>query len=379
MSVKAIENNNFRIYSAQKFLEGLLQTQLSTNNLYVWIGKTTPWASGDTTVLQPNDTDSARAADFTDMIAIKKVAPSDVILVIPNNTWTASTTYSQYIYTGAAGTGGVLFDLFEPSVGLPPFYVITSDNNVYKCLNNNSGGLSSVMPTGTGTTPITLGDGYIWKFMFQVSSTNVQKFLSSLWIPVYTLQYNDGSAQWAVQATAVQGATTPPGGHGANPVNELGGMYAMIDIQLNYDEAGQITVDNSYRKYGLLLNPFAFGSSHNFYTALIGTLTTNITLNTVTGTFSPNDSVTGETSAATANVVDFNSVTGVIQLNQVTGTFQVSETLHDTTSTATAAITTIVNPSIQPNTGMILETEFFAPAVTRAPAQVEDIKIVIPF
>jgi hypothetical protein len=269
--------------------------------------------------------------------------------------------------------------LFDPSVGLPPFYVITSQNNVYKCLNNNSGGLSSVMPTGTGTTPVTLSDGYEWKFMFQVSSTNVQKFLSSLWIPVYTLQYNDGSAQWAVQATAVPGSTTPQGGHGANPVNELGAMYVMIDIDLNYDESGRITVDNSYRKFGLLLNPFAYGSSQNLYSALIGTLTTNITLSTVTGTFSPNDSVIGETSGATATVVDYGASANVVRLNQVVGTFQTSETLHDTTSTATAAITTIVNPSIQPNTGMILETEFFAPAVTRAPTQIEDLKIVIPF
>jgi hypothetical protein len=377
-----LENNYFRIYSAQKFLEGLLQTQLSANNLYVWIGKSTEWPSGDTTVAAVNDNDSARAALFPDMIAIKKVAPSDAILVIPNVPWTASTVYSQYSYTGAVGAGGVYFDQFDPSVSAPPFYVITGSNNVYKCLNNNSGGLSSIEPTGTGTTPIVLGDGYHWKFMFQVSTQNAQKFLTDLWIPIYTLTYNDGSAQWAVQATAVPGVNLPQGGHGANPVNELGGMYVMINIQLNYDEAQQIPVDISYREFGLLLNPLTYGAaygSQNFYTALIGVATTNLTLSSVTGTYSTGDSVVGETSGATATVVDWNEVPNVIRLNNVVGTFQTSETLHDTTSSATANISTVANPSFQPNSGMILETEFFQPAVTRAPTQVDNFNLVIPF
>jgi hypothetical protein len=66
-------------------------------------------------------------------------------------------------------------------------------------------------------------------------------------------------------------------------------------------------------------------------------------------------------------------------LNNVVGTFQTSETLHDTTSSATANISTVANPSFQPNSGMILETEFFQPAVTRAPTQVDNFNLVIPF
>jgi hypothetical protein len=382
MANKAIESNLFRIYSAQKFLEGLFQTQLSTNNLYVYIGKTTPWTS-DSNPDQPNDTVASRGALFPNMLAIKKVSPSDVILVIPSFPWASGTVYSQYVSTGAE-VGGIYYDQFEPTLSIEPFYVINTSNNVYKCLGNNSGGPSTVMPTSTGTTPVTLVDGYIWKFMFQVSTENAQKFLSNAdstssgYIPIYTLQNNDGSLQWAVQATASPtDGSGLPGGHGSDPVNELGAMYAMVDVDFNYDESGKITISNAYREFGLLLNPLTYGSVIPF-TALVGVGTTNIPISSVSGSFNVDDLVTGQTSGATGFVVDYNTLPGIIRLTQVVGTFMVGETIMDNTSSATAISGTPVHPDFSPNTGLVLSEENMSP-LTRALAQIEDIKIVIPF
>jgi hypothetical protein len=442
---KALENNQFRIYSTQAFLEKLLETQLSVNNLYVWIGKTSPW-SNDANPDQPWDTVSSRIGSFFDMLAAKKVSPSDGILVIPRNDWTASTVYAQYSDLGAVYSG-IYYDQYEPLTASAPFYVITDEFNVYKCLNNNNGGTSSIKPTGTGTTPIITADGYHWKFMFQVSSTNVQKFLSDFWIPIYTLKNNDGSLQWSVQATAISGSIetiqvtnggtsytsdpsvtitgdginctasanrtgtvvtsitvltpgtgytnatvtiggpgnnaaahaiiSPPGGHGSDPINELGAMYAMVDVTFNYEESGKVTIDNDYRKFGLLLNPIKFGTVLN-YTALLADMTTKITIGSITGVYSPDDIVTGGTSLATAKVVDFNSVTNIVRLIEVVGTFVIGETLTDITSSAISTTSAIVSPDIQPNTGLILTTEHMSP-VTRASNQIEDVKIVVPF
>jgi hypothetical protein len=426
MSSYAVKSTNFSVYSAQKFLEGLLQTQLSTNNLYVWIGQTEPW-SNDSNPPAPLDTVSEKYNDYLQMIAVKRVAPSDAILVIPAYAWTSSTVYNFYT------------DLVQ----ITPFYVITPSHNVYICLNNNGGQPSSVEPTSTGTTPVTLADGYIWKFMFQVSSGDVLQFLSSLWIPIYTLLYNDGSLQWSVQATAVPGAIyniqvtnggsylttpivtvngtgtgctaianltgtsvtsitiitpginytqatvsfsgsggatahailSPPGGIGFDPANQLKATNIMVDINYNESESGKITTANSYRQFGLLLNPLAYGSQYNF-AANVGTLTTNISLTSITGTYNPGDLVTGYTSGATAYVVDF--VTPVLRLTQVTGTFIVSETIQNSGATAIGTVSTITYPDIQPNSGLILTTENMSP-VLRAPAQFEDIKIVLQF
>lgn len=459
MSNLSVESNQFRIYTAQKFLEGL-SNQTSENNLYTWIGKSTPWTN-DSIPPRPDDTVASRISSFADMMAIKRVSPSDVSLVIPRYDWTASTVYAQYTDLGAFASGSSCsgsfasgyFDLYEPTTNSAPFYVLTSDNNVYKCLNNAYGSASSIMPTGTGTVPITLSDGYTWKFMFQVSSEDVQKFLSPDWIPLHSLTFNDGSAQWAVQATAVKGAIyninvltggsygstptitiigdgdsctatanltgtavtsititnpgkgythatvqfnsgsatahaiiSPPGGHGSDPLTELGAMYAMVDVLLNYDESDKITTDNDYRKFGLLLNPLFFNSAYYYY-PLIGTLTTNLTLSSVTGSFNPDDLVTGASSGITGRIVDYNLAgSNILRLDEVirntasgsANGFILNETLNDNTSSAIAEVTAIANPDIQPNTGLILTTEYTTP-ITRAPAQIEDIKITLPF
>jgi hypothetical protein len=380
-------------------------------------------------------------------------------LVIPRNDWTASTVYTQYDDRGSASNGsgscyypsGVYLDQYAPETNSAPFYVITTDNNVYKCLNNANGSASSNKPTGISVSPITFADGYTWKFMFQVSATDAQQFLSPDWIPIHSLTSNDGSLQWAVQATAIKGAIynivvtdpgsysttptitilgdgggcvaiahltgtaltsitvvpgrgythatvvfsgsgggsahaiiSPPGGHGSDPVNELGAMYVMVDILLNYDESNKITTDNSYRKFGLLLNPLAFNSAY-FYFPLVGTLTTNLTLETVTGSLYPNEIITGSSSGVTGCIIDYDLAgPNILRVNNIfqnsasgyASGFILNETI--TASGAIAEIASIVNPDIQPNTGLILTTEHISP-VTRAPAQIEDIKITIPF
>jgi len=84
--------------------------------------------------------------------------------------------------------------------------VVTSDYNVYKCIDNNRNANSTVKPTGTGTSIITTADGYRWKFMYTISGGEITKFLTRDYMPVKTLKTNDSSAQWSVQQAAANGA-----------------------------------------------------------------------------------------------------------------------------------------------------------------------------
>lgn len=370
---KAIVNNQFRIYSAEKFIEGLYETQLSNNNLFLWIGKASAW-SNEADPDAPHDSVASRKASFNDMIAMKKVSPSDCSLVIPRYDWTSGTVYAQYNKNGVL-TSGVYLDQFDPTTGSSPFFVFTDDNNVYKCLGNNSGGVSSVKPTGTSTSSITTADGYIWKFMYSLSATDIQKFLSASWVPVRRILSNDGSNQWAVQQTAVETVDSPPGGHGKDAVTELGAMYVMISVKTQYDESGKVSVSNDFRKYGLIVNPLKYGSSQN-YVSLVGVMTTNITLSSVVGSFGIDNAVEGTDSGSTANIVDV--VGSTVRLTEVNGTFEVGEVITDQTSGATAIVDTITNPDIQPNSGYILFTEH-AEATSRAADQLENFKIVMAF
>lgn len=48
---------------------------------------------------------------------------------------------------------------------------------------------------------------------------------------------------------------SPPGGHGSNPVKELGASSIMIVKEYFRSEGGKVSTENDYRQFGLLLNP----------------------------------------------------------------------------------------------------------------------------
>jgi hypothetical protein len=74
------------------------------------------------------------------------------------------------------------------------FYVMNLDKRVYKCLFNNYGAPSTVEPTATlATGDFKTSDGYIWKYMYTISSLQNKKFTSVNSMPVipdyYVPQY----------------------------------------------------------------------------------------------------------------------------------------------------------------------------------------------
>lgn len=59
--------------------------------------------------------------------------------------------------------------------------------------------------------------------------------------------------------SAVMWACIPPvGGHGWDPVEELGGFNVMINARFEGDEADEFTVKNEFRKIGILKNPLQY-------------------------------------------------------------------------------------------------------------------------
>ena len=92
------------------------------------------------------------------------------------------------------------------------FYVMTDNFNVYKCLDNNNNGLSTVKPLGTSVEPIQTSDGYIWKFMYTVPVNLRNRFLNADLIPVISALtsqfYSDGSLDNIVVTNKGTGYTT---------------------------------------------------------------------------------------------------------------------------------------------------------------------------
>jgi len=76
------------------------------------------------------------------------------------------------------------------------FYIVTSSNNVYKCLNNNNNSPSLIQPSNTDNLPFKESDGYIWKYMYSIPLILQRKFMTPAFIPVTTSMssryYNNG-------------------------------------------------------------------------------------------------------------------------------------------------------------------------------------------
>ena len=188
----AIVTSNMRIHAAKQFDSSFSD---GTQSIYLFIARTLPWEN-DNQPPTPIDCEGHQSATYREMLSMKRINGSDVSLVMPRNNWTVGTIYTQYTNDE---------DLFDPTSGNTPFFVVTDSLNVYKCLNNNNGAASTVMPSGTSTSVVTSADGYQWKYMFTVNSADVLKFVTTEWIPVKTLEENDGSQQWLVQQAAVPG------------------------------------------------------------------------------------------------------------------------------------------------------------------------------
>ncbi|MAJ57311.1 MAG: hypothetical protein CMI74_04490 [Candidatus Pelagibacter sp.] len=208
----AIITNKFRVHNSEQFRESFTET--AGNTYYLSIGRPMPYATAsrpdnrtenegtDASPITPTDTENTQNFTYDDMLAAKKIDSSNISIVIPRRNWTTGTVYDYYRHdygdyltgTTTANTGNsgaaTLFDA--------TFYVLTSARNVYKCLDNNGNAQSTVEPTGTSTSILSLADGYKWKYMYTLSASQQANFLSTDFMAV--------STNSTVSAAAVDGA-----------------------------------------------------------------------------------------------------------------------------------------------------------------------------
>ena len=196
----AIITNKFRIHNQEQFVESFSES--SANVYYLGIGRPQAFATStrgdlrtdnegtDAAPLTPVDSIGDEFYHFDDLLAAKRVTSSDVSIAIPRRNWATGTVYDYYRHdygnrvtggttTQAANSGAT--NLFDAT-----FYVMSSTFNVYKVLDNNGNAASTVEPTGTSTSILTTGDGYKWKYMFTLSSSQQANFLSTDFMAVAT-------------------------------------------------------------------------------------------------------------------------------------------------------------------------------------------------
>jgi hypothetical protein len=423
----SLVTSKFRVHNAQQFAEAFSET--SNTIMYLFIGKNTSFPNDNSPPTPINSTANIEYTPWRDMYAAKRISTADVTHAIERYDWTSGTVYDQY-------------DDQDTNLLDDDFYVMTEDYNVYKCLFNAGATASTTKPTGVSTSPFTAADGYIWKYMYTVTTAKALKFLTNDYIPVQTLTSDGGEDQWDVQTAAVDGGihvvkvTAGGSGYATAPAVTItgDGTGATANSTITSNVVTSVTITNAGTGYTRASVTFASGAAAA--TAIISPkgghgsdaveelggkfIMLNVRLDgTESNTFSTANEfrqvgivrdpyLYGTTTRAVAS--SFRQ-SFKYQLSSISGTFTVDETITSGsntasliefttpnlfttlpvhlpfantasvaggTSSATGTIAAITTPGLQPYSGDIIYVENRVP-ISRADDQIEDVKLVVQF
>jgi hypothetical protein len=423
----SLVTSKFRVHNAQQFAEAFSET--SNTVMYLFIGKNTTFPNDNSPPTPVNSTANVEYTPWRDMYAAKRITTADVTHAIERYNWTSGTVYDQYDDQDT--------DLLEDD-----FYVMTDEYNVYKCLFNASATASTTKPTGVSTSPFTTADGYIWKYMYTVTTAKALKFLTNDYIPVQTLIADDSTDQWDVQTAAVDGGihvikvTAGGSGYATAPAVTItgDGTGATANSTITANVVTKVTITAAGTGYTRASVSFASGAAAA--TAIISPkgghgsdaveelggkyIMLNVRLD---GNESNTFSVANEFrqvgivrdpylyGTSTRAVASSFRQSFKYQLSGISGTFTVDETITSGSNTAsliefttpsifttlplnlpfantatvtggtsgaTGTIAVITTPALQPYSGDLLYVENRVP-IARAADQIEDVKLVIQF
>ena len=219
IQMSALVTDQFRILNASNFIDSV---QDSSNSYYVFVGLSNPGpVSGSSpaaygfgrdsnwNTTPPNPTDNINYVNHYETTALfgKKITSANIRRVIRRVDWINGTKYEMYrpdysVITPSPITGAMR--LYDAN-----YYVMNSEYKVYICIDNGSSGINTTgnasqdEPTFTDLEPSTAGesgDGYLWKYLYTVSPSDIIKFDSIEYITVP----NDWDTTTNAQITAIR-------------------------------------------------------------------------------------------------------------------------------------------------------------------------------
>lgn len=305
--------SQFNTLMASSFLSSI---QNQKDKLYYFLGKIEDWGTaGELPPIQPPSLKFEEDVSIRNNIAyFKKIEPGDVTLVTDRYEWTSGVTYTQWDHTQIMDGQN--------------FFVVTDENNVYKCLHNNFNQPSTVKPSGRFIQPLQTTDGYLWKFMYNIPTFKRSRFTSFNYIPVQrsltdsfyskgsienVAILNGGSGYTDSQLTeiVVSGTTTGAGASVTLVVNELGQITGFTSL-----------VGGSGYTAGVKISVGSVTGENAELTAVITAgVITNITIDNPGVGYSASDTVSFDVGGAVLipKINASGSIVDVIILNSGTG------------------------------------------------------------
>ena len=192
----AVVTDQFRILNANNFVDSVLD---DNNSYYVFLGlpnssvtgfgRTSDWNTSSSGPPSPTDNLQYLSHYKDTGLFGKRVTSANIRRVIRKVQWTTNTAYDMYRHDYSVSNptpNSQTSRLYDSN-----YYVINSDYKVYICIDNGSSGTnitgsrSKFEPTSTDLQPFSAGsDGYLWKYLFSISPSDVIKFDSTEYIVV---------------------------------------------------------------------------------------------------------------------------------------------------------------------------------------------------
>jgi hypothetical protein len=154
-------------------------------SIYAFIGQEDSWPliNSVETPTKPTEDQAYLKKVFKNIFAVKLINNNNVSPVISRINWANNKNYFAYsdnVNMNAKDNSG--FPLYN-------FYIKNRYDQVFKCLANNNGGLSTTepyfQPGSYGTNNIYQGnDLYKWKYMYTIDAGLKKNFLDTDWMPV---------------------------------------------------------------------------------------------------------------------------------------------------------------------------------------------------
>jgi|688.fasta_scaffold02943_11 hypothetical protein len=201
--MSAIVTDQFRILNATNFIDSV---ENQSNSFYVWVGLANPgiytgfardanWDGSETAdplnAVVPNPIDNLDyLTHYSDTILFgKKITGTNIRRVIKRVDWVRGKKYDMYRHDYSILNKSPIAQrarLYDSE-----YYVMNTDYKVYICIRNGSSGINSTgnqslyEPDFTDLEPSVSGlgnDGYLWKYLFTVSPSDIVKFDSTEYI-----------------------------------------------------------------------------------------------------------------------------------------------------------------------------------------------------
>ena len=173
---------------------------------------------------------------------------------------------------------------------------------------------------------------------------------------------------------------SPPGGHGSNPADELGGSNVILNVRLRGSEEGILDTENELRQISILKNP-KLRASQSLASNLAYSQTTTIIMDTGISDYLEDEYVyqgpSLESASFRGTVASWNSSNNRLELIDVIGN-PTTDILTGQTSKVSRLVQSVIARDLEPYSGSLLYIDNIKP-IQRASDQTEDFKIVISF